>query len=114
MKWAQIQLDGGTYQRLRQRVNRSARWSAVVRDILAEALGTAKKATGGLSETSPLLRLGTTRRGGSRAYPSITMKPWLNSWQRTRSGDLHRHLDPVCLADRGDPSMPERPTGGFR
>ena len=43
MKWAQIQLDGGTYQRLRQRAyEQECSMSAVVRDILAEALGTAK------------------------------------------------------------------------
>lgn len=64
MKRTQIQLDDGTYQRLRQRAyQQGCSMSAVVRDVLAEAFGTAKTIRRRAIRDFTFVGSGTTRQG---------------------------------------------------
>jgi len=64
MKRTQIQLDDGTYQRLRQRAyEQGCSMSAVARDVLAEALGTARARRRRTVRDFTFIGSGTTRQG---------------------------------------------------
>jgi plasmid stability protein len=64
MKRTQIQLDDGTYQRLRQRAyEQGCSMSAVVRDVLAEALGTPRTRRPKSIRDFTFVGSGATRQG---------------------------------------------------
>jgi plasmid stability protein len=89
MTRTQIQLDEGTCQRLRQRAYaQGCSMSAVVRDVLAEALGASKAKRRRSVQDFTSVGSGATRQGGCPRYPGPTMRPWPNSWQIGTGGDL--------------------------
>ncbi len=64
MKRTQIQLDDGMYQRLRQRAyEQGCSISSVVREVLAEALGTARTNRRRAIRNCTFVGSGSTRQG---------------------------------------------------